>query len=593
MTEPLSRQALLETKSRWRTYHDSSEYDVSSPRRLRVGVASTFTAEPLVPFLGTYLLDRDSVPMISVAPYNQVYQSCIDHVTAFGGDEPDAICLLWRIEEVLGKEFSDWLDDRNVGFDAARNSLDELAGAVSTLRVKFAGSIVVSIPPYPMAIESSAMDLNNPFSVGSFHRNVVSYWSDLVADLDGVHVVDMDALQRHFGLERSVDWRKWYLYKQPYAEAFAAFLAQQLGRVLAAIYNPPKKCIALDCDNTLWGGIVGEDGLSGIALGDEFPGSAFVDFQKLLLHWKNQGVLLSLLSKNNEEDVWRVFSDHDSMCLSKSDIAAWRINWEPKASNIVDLAEDLNIGLDSIVFVDDSAFEIEQMAQACPEVRCVLTPEEPADIVETLRNHHLFDKFGVTEEDLSRTAMMASDRERKPLQESLSPEDFVKRLELKVDLFSPTEEHIGRVAQLINKTNQFNLTTIRRTEDEVQTLVESDSHRVFATKVQDRFGDYGLTGVAIFAVNGDRWDLDTFLLSCRVLGRQVERAVMATLVQYAAEHGAAEIVARYIPSPKNAPVRDLLPSHGFDVQQSGEWRLDVVDAPAQPDHVEVHFHVHG
>jgi FkbH-like protein len=343
--------------------------------------------------------------------------------------------------------------------------------------------------------------------------------------------------------------------------------------------------VALDGDNTLWGGVVGEDGADGVEIGEEFPGSAYRDFQKLLLHWRRQGVLLTLLSRNNEADVWEVFEKRPEMVLRKEDIAAWRIDWEPKPENLRALAKALGLGVDSFVFIDDDPVEVERMRAAWPEVVCLQIPEDPARIVEEVARHRLFDKVETTAEDRRRADMMADEGRRSELRSRLDPKEFLASLSLRVRVFRAAEEHVARIAQLVNKTNQFNLTTIRRDQAELRRLMATPGYRVYGLSAEDRFGDYGLAGAAILHDRGPSCEIDTFLLSCRVLGREVETAFLAALARAAGARDRREIVARYVATAKNAPAADFLPRHGFERDASGAWKADAAAIPAVPGHV--------
>ncbi len=583
MTARVSGLVLNREKTAWRDYCSSDKH--SRGDEIRIGLASSFTVEPLEPYLGVSLIESGFRPSISIAPYNQIHQVCLDPSSAFGGALPDCICIMWRIEEVLAQELNAWCQGDASAIQQAVDRLSELAALIKGLEANHAASIVVSTPTFPVRPETSITDLGNIHEVGLFYSRVSREWYDLLAQLESVLTIDLDGLQRQIGVAESVDIRKWYLYKQPFTESFLHAAARQLSRIINTIHRPSKKCVAVDCDNTLWGGIIGEDGLSGIELGHDFPGSAFRDFQKLLLHWKNQGAFIAILSKNNEEDVWEVFERHEGMVLKQSDIAAWRINWDPKTKNLSELATELNIGIDSFVFVDDNSFEIEQMKEAYPDiVECFQIPEEAAFIVSELRKTYWFDKIKVSAEDRVRTDMMISERQRRPLQQSMTHEEFVASLNLKTDLFAAKPEHIGRVTQLINKTNQFNLTTIRRTEEEVIALYQSSDHVVYAARIQDRFGDYGITGVVIINEAQDHWYIDTFLLSCRVLGRGVESAIIGALAECAKSKGVSMIKAKYLRTKKNKPIESFLPAHGFK-ESNGEFILS--DFPSVPEYVTI------
>ena len=402
----------------------------------------------------------------------------------------------------------------------------------------------------------------------------------------GIHLLDLDTIQAEYGVTASLDWRQWYLYRQPFKDAFLRRAAEKIVRMIAASRRAPKKCIVLDADNTLWGGIIGEDGLDGIAIGDEFPGSPYRDFQRLLLHWRSQGIFLAVASKNNEADLHEVFDRHQGMILKREHISAWAVNWRPKAESIPAIAKALNIGIDSLVFIDDNPMEIAQMRQAWPDVTSVQLPDEPAEILPFVQSLTCFDSLDRTDEDRLRADMMLAEQSRKALGD-LAIEEFQRALQLRI-AFSPADDsELGRVTQLINKTNQFNLTTIRRTLDEIRELSRSPRHRIYTLKVRDKFGDYGLTGVVIVdRQQGNEWAIDTLLLSCRVLGRGVEKALLAALAEDARGEGVLAITARFVPTEKNAPSKNFLPDQGFHHVADQNWRIAVDAVPALDSSIE-------
>jgi FkbH-like protein len=425
------------------------------------------------------------------------------------------------------------------------------------------------------------LSLENPLGLGTLHRSLTAQFLEKVRGIKGIRLFDLDAVQRQCGLSGSFDSRQWYLYRQPFTDQFLLEAGTLLGRMVVTIRQPPRKCIVLDCDNTLWGGVVGEDGIAGIELGDEFPGTAYRDFQRLLLYLRQQGVFLALASKNNEADVWEVFEKHTGMLLKREHISAWQINWSPKSENIPKIAKALNIGLDSLVFIDDNPMEIDHMRSAQPEVHSVLLPEDPADILTHIRSLPHFDRFEVTQEDRQRADMMRAEQEREVLGGSLTKEDFRRSLELRLDFFPAQPDDLDRITQLINKTNQFNLSTIRRSLDEVHVLANSPHHQIFGLRVSDKFGDYGLTGVVIAEISPDHtsWTIDTLLLSCRVLGRGVETSLLAALAQEARLDGATELKASFIPTAKNAAALSFLPDHGFKAIDDQHWHIVLALVP--------------
>jgi FkbH-like protein len=389
------------------------------------------------------------------------------------------------------------------------------------------------------------------------------------------------------GTKHAHDSRKWLLYRQPYTETFWQEIGRLLGRILAAEKISPKKCIALDLDNTLWGGIIGEDGLQGIQLGDDFPGKAYRDFQQTLVCLKKKGVLLAVASKNNPEDVYEVFDKHDAMILSRKDFAALEIHWDSKVESIRRVAKKLNIGLDSIIFVDDNAKEIGEISERLPDVTCVVVPEELAELSDLFAETDFFDFAEITDEDRRRTEMMAADSARLEIQEAMSEEEFRKSLNLKIEVFAAQKQHLARVTQLINKTNQFNLTTVRRTQDEVEELVGSKDALVLGMDIKDKYGDYGLVGVTILKKKAKSCVIDTLLMSCRVLGRGAEETLIAKLAEAAKSLGCDEIRGRYIATSKNAMVKDFYRRFNFRHEpQNDEWFLRITEAPRMPENID-------
>ena len=573
------KKSITQIKALWREYSEKLRLQEVQPS-VSIGVAASFTANSLLPFLGASLVEANLNPSLELGPYNQLFQVCLDHKSIFKTN-CDTIILLYRLEDIVLAELLAFLNGDAGAFQGAAAKIDMLVSALKGLRESFTGTLITNLAPFPANLPAGILSLENPMGLGTIHRALTTRFVEAVTSIPGIRLCDLDAAQRECGLANSFDARQWYLYRQPFTDSFLLKAGSLLARMVAALRQAPKKCVVLDCDNTLWGGTVGEDGVANIQLGDEFPGTAFRDFQRLLLYWRGQGILLALASKNNEADVWEVFEKHSGMLLKREHISAWQINWNPKSENIPNIANALNIGVDSLVFIDDSPMEIDYMRAARPEVRCVPVPEDPADILETMRNLTLFDRLDITQEDRLRADMMLAEQQRASLGGSLSKEEFRKNLGLRIDFFPTQPEDLERITQLINKTNQFNLTTIRRSLDEVRTLAHSPQHRIFGLRVSDRFGDYGLTGVIIaeIPVGASEMIIDTFLLSCRVLGRGVETALLAALAEEARTEGAGYLIASFIPTAKNAPAVSFLSDHGFSPENEVRWRIATSGIP--------------
>jgi FkbH-like protein len=522
---------------------------------ITVAIAASMTAEPIEPYLGAHLLGRGyKHPRLVFGPFNQIQQACRDPKGVFG-TTPDVIVLIWRIEDM----FPDLMNEP----DRLMASVDDLATALQALRRNFGGTIIASIPPYPSSPDYDIRQIDQPLTGGAFYARICDLWMDRMVTIDRVRILDLNSLQLKCGVDASFDARKWYLYRQPWTERYWITVATQLGRIVCAEKTSAKKCIVIDADNTLWGGVVGEDGIEGIQLGDEFPGSAYRDFQKYLLYLQRRGIMIAIASKNNPADFYEVMDRHDAMVLRREHIAAFEIHWESKVDSIRRVAQDLNIGLDSIVFVDDSPKEIGEVRDRLPEVACVLAPEEVVELPSCLAGTDFFDLIEITDEDRRRTQMIRADRSRKELHETMSEEQFRAALGLEMTVFRAKKQHLARITQLINKTNQFNLTTIRRAANEVESLMLSSHHVVLGMELKDKYGDYGLVGTAVLEHRGDKCIIDSLLMSCRVLGRGAETAFIAQVAKIAADWRCKAIEGRYVPTAKNGMVKDIYGAHGF------------------------------
>jgi FkbH-like protein len=554
-----------------------------------VGVAASFTAEPLEAQIGAALLDAGFAdPDIRFAEYNQLHQVCLEP-SATLGDGLDFVILLWRIEDVFERQFGVYLAGDDDAGATICNDVAQLAELVRRADASSPATVIASTPPHPAGWGVDLRDPTTSIRVGSLHRDVMSTWLDALGEAPAVPLVDLDALQRHAGQARIFDAPKWAMYRQPYRGEFWQLLGAQLADEILRHRSAPPKCIIVDCDNTLWGGVVGEDGVGGLELGDAFPGRAFQEFQAQLRRLAAQGVMIAVVSKNNEADVLDVFESHDGMVLGAGDVTAWRVNWEPKPENIASIVSELNIGADSVVFIDDNPVEILEVSKRVPGVRCLLVPAELAELPDLVADSGLFRGLRASSEDRKRTEMMQSEAMRRDVSQTMDREDFLASLELRVSFLPSADADVARVSQLTLKTNQFNLTTVRRDEKEIRDLLAAPTAEVYAIRVADRFGDYGIVGVAIAEICADAWSIDTFLLSCRVLGRGVETAFLSAVASEAARQGALRLIGHYAPTRKNGQVADFYIDHDFTpvATEPASFALDLttrgVDVPTHID----------
>jgi FkbH-like protein len=563
---------------RWRQFAPNADGTV-------VGITSSFTANNLEAQLGTALVDSGwAVPQLHQGEFNQIHQACLAPEQHFGR-QPDIVVVLLRLEDVFPKHTWSYI----AGDETAAAHLTAGAAEIAMLAADLAGRgvrVVLTLPPTPLPTGVDRLDRRVATRASRIGESARTAMVEALKGSAGVELFDLEAVVAEIGRNAVLDDRNWLLYRQPYSTDFFHLLGIELARVLAQATRSFPKCIAVDCDNTLWGGVIGEDGLSGIELGEDFPGLAFQRFQQQLQHLQRCGVLLAAVSKNDEPAVFEVFDQHPGMVLSRDDFAAWRVNWLPKSENLRSLSDEFNFGLDAFVFIDDSNFEVAEVANALPEVTILQIPEETASIVNLLPDSGLFRNIDPTSDDLERTRRVKEESKRQLANTSLSPEEFLASLELRVEARRAQPQDMGRVTQLVNKTNQFNLTTLRRDEAELAALASNESYDVLVVSVEDRFGDYGLVGVMILdKTSEDAVELDTMLLSCRVLGRGVEFAALAAAAGHGIVHGRHEMRGRYLPTAKNGQVADFYERAGF--QRIDEESFEMCDA----NHLECPSHI--
>lgn len=392
------------------------------------------------------------------------------------------------------------------------------------------------------------------------------------AQSKSLYLLSLNRIFASAGLTQCLDSRNYYSARCRMSQRGLAELAREVATLLARIANPPKKVLALDCDNTLWGGVIGEDGLAGIQLGQDGVGAAYVDFQRQVRALSERGVLIVLLSKNNEEDVWKVFDQHPAMVLRRDDIAAVRINWKNKGENLAEIAHELSLGTDSFVFLDDNALERESIRTQMPEV---CTPEVPREIwnwSSWLESSPLFANFQATEED-SRRRQLYQSRSNFELSSraATSESEFLKSIGLCASAISVNESSIARAVQLTAKTNQFNLRTVRYDETTLCRVVEEENATSFLVHLTDKFGDHGNVGLVIArATNVSRIAyLDTFLLSCRVLSRHLENWMLQECIRRLRTKNVETLIAEFIPSGRNQIAANFLQENGFI--PTAEW----------------------
>lgn len=389
---------------------------------------------------------------------------------------------------------------------------------------------------------------------------------EIAAKRPNVRFLDMASIIATLGTRNAFDARFYYRSKAPYTPSFINELARQISLMTRSFGGVFHKVLALDCDNTLWGGIIAEDGAAGIQLDPyTYPGNVFWNVQQQILALERQGVLVCLCSKNNEADVTELLNNHDQMVIKNEHLVARQVNWNDKVSNLKALAAELNLGLDSFVFVDDSSFEVEAVRKQLPMVRVFQVPQRLTDYPAMLREISELFLAGGSPESRSKTRQYRQLAEAVAMQASFSSqEDYLRSLGLKVTLQRNAIDQLGRISELMNKSNQFNLTTRRLMPGDVARLMESERATVYSFSVSDRLADHGITGVLITEDEGDAVIVQSFLMSCRVIGRGVEFSVWRAVIDDARSRGKTVLRATYVPSAKNAQVADFYDRLGLN-----------------------------
>jgi FkbH-like protein len=551
---------------------------------LRVAVLRNFTAEGLLPVLAGEIVRAGFAPKFYLGDFDAVAADVLNPDSPLFRFQPDFIILaqwLEGLQPVLANRFLTLSTEQVEGAVAdLRGQQQQLLRA---LRERTKAVVLLNNFPVPPAPTLGILDAQR---TGGQTATVLQLNAALAADCQAVgdaYIVDLMRLIGDVGYRNAVNERFWQTARAPLAPPGLIAYGQECGRFFRALRGRARKCLVLDCDNTLWGGIVGEDGLEGIKCDTTYPGSCFRALQEEALNLYHRGVILALCSKNNEADVLQVLREHPDMVLREEHFAIMMVNWDDKVTNLRRIAAELNIGLDSLVFVDDNPFETNFVSEHLPEVAVIPLTVNLAGHRAALARSGLFDTLSVSAEDRKRTEMYRSDRQRKELERSTgSLAEYLAGLETRAEFGSPRRTEIARVAQLTQKTNQFNLTTRRYSEGEITALAGGPDSEVTRLSAADKVSDLGLVGVAVTRYRGELAEIDSFLMSCRALGRGLEDGLLHIVADNARRRGATIVRGVFRKTKKNDLCVDFYERNGFAKTEStpegSVWEL-AVDRP--------------
>ena len=561
----------------------------------RVGVLRNFTVEPLIPVLkGEFYLSGFNADFY-IGNFDTIVSDAMNPTSELYSFDPKLIIVAQWFELLAPSIVYSFINlSKKERENILARIIQDLKSVIINIRKNSAAPVIINNFPAPDKTTLGILDLHSKHSQKRWYSKLNENLQDLCEEIDNVFCVDLNTLISQVGYNIGFNQRQWEVAKAPFGPKLIIPLAKEYGKFVRALNGKTRKCLVLDCDNTLWGGILGEDGPTGIKLGPTYPGSSYQNFQKQILNLYHRGVILAICSKNNEEDVLDVLENHEHMILKKHHFACLMINWENKASNIASIAKELNIGLDSLVFADDNEFECDWIKSQLPDVKTLHMTGDPALFQNILINPGFFDSLFFSEEDKSKTEMYLSEKKRNELLVSTSSyEEYLNDLQIRVFIEKAQSQDLERVAQLTQKTNQFNLTTIRYTVDNINQLVSSEDSDIYTLKVSDKVSDLGLIAVGIIKYEGDTTVIDSFLMSCRALGRGLEDALLAFMIKEAGRNNKKKIKGRYVPTKKNIQTQEFYNKNKFKLLSTSddytEWEFDLneIEIVAYPEWVNV------
>lgn len=556
----------------------------------RVAVLASFIVDPLEPVLTvTEFLAGRQLTFRSIS-YGQWYNALFEtgQLDEFG---PDVVLLLLHLEDVvpllarrhlsasadLGKEADQFVS-------ALDSSLQRYRARATT--PVFLSTFIAATRGVEKHFDRTTQPSRQK-GIDALNLAMV----EIAGKQNGVYLFDYAQTVTDVGRQHWFDQVRTHHVGVAIIPRALPHLGRDLSEVLTALWEPRDKLVALDLDNTLWHGIAGEDGPDGVLVGGDYPGNAFSDFQSFLANLRSTGTTLVIVSKNNLADVKEIFEHFSNMPLAWEDFAAHRVNWEDKSTNLESIAEELSLGIESFVFVDDMPLERDLVRNRAPAVSVVDLHELPSRYAETIMSQSNLYSLTLTKEDQVRAVSYAADRARRSLKEAVASEDFFASLNLQLTIRSPRDTEFERIAQLFGKTNQFNLTAKRYDIADVEILRKDPATRFWIAQLSDRYGEYGLVGVALtIDHNGVTREIDSLLFSCRALGRHAEDALLAEIELRTQQAGFTRIVGYYRSTKKNALVENFFPTHGYAAgEKDGEYEkvLDADSILATPEHITI------
>tara|TARA_X000000950_G_scaffold108424_2_gene136752 strand:- start:19884 stop:21596 length:1713 start_codon:yes stop_codon:yes gene_type:complete len=545
-------------------------------KKISLNFYSNFTSELLDVFIKVEFYKIGYLVKIKHFSYGEIEENIYDN----SKPDPDIIFFHYRTEDYFPNIYSQLiLENKKELLETADEKINNLQSLVQKLKKSSKSKIFISnfcisgksiINTFQNNLKITELELVNYLNT-KIRAFCVKYIS--------LYIYDFNTFVNEYGLSNIIDNKLWHMSKMPFRLEYQCELVKSFIKTINASLIASKKCLVLDLDNTLWGGVLGEGDYETVQLGEQFPGNIFKEFQKTLLNYREMGILLAIVSKNNIDDVLSFINFNEDCLIKESHLSAIKANWKDKATNIKEIAKELNINLDAIVFFDNSSLEREWVKSQLPQVKVIDVPINPIYYKSVLLNSRFFDKISLTEEDKKRPLLYSLEKKRRIHQKTFNDyNDFIKNLNIVITIKNIAINEIKRVTQLINKVNQFNLTTNRLDENQVLRLIEG-KEKIFGIRLKDKFGDLGIVGVIILKFKESYiCEIDNFLISCRALGRKVEHETIRFLLSYLKKNNYKKIIGKFSPSKKNMQVKNFYFSVGFKKTSiKNEWCYNLLN----------------
>ena len=563
--------ALLNIGRKWKKIE---VYDVP---KIKIAIIGSSSIQLLTSVLRALLTRYDLYADIYEGEYNGILMDVFDNTSKLYSFEPEYIVILPDYRDIEAYCPPMLADSESVN-RSVNDAYEQYARIFERIHENLPQTqVLIANFVTPIFEPLGSLSSNYGFSKRSFYRQVNNALTNNRPPF--VFVLDVEELAEYLGKRSFINESAYYLNKSGFDLQYIGYYCDLIARQFEAFAGKARKCLVLDLDNTLWGGVVGDLGYDGILLDpNDAEGEAYLAFQRYIVELKNRGIIISICSKNDEVNAKEPFEKNENMVLKLSDISAFYANWDDKATNIKRISNELNIGTDSMVFFDDNPTERELINEFLPEVKVINVPEDPALYTRALDREFVFEWTQLTKEDIGRIETYANNRARNALMETcIDYDDYLINLQMKIECKELSDTDMERFVQLTNKSNQFNLRTRRYSEAEIIGLQNENSYVLLTIKLEDRFSKYGIIGCAILKIDGDTCFIENWVMSCRVLKKGVENYTIEKIIDIAKKHGCSKVVGEFVPTKKNSMVSNLYDTLGFDlIEDTQEFKQYVL-----------------